>query len=306
MQIIKGGLLTTIQDGGRFGYRNLGIPQSGTMDARARKQANWLVDNSQDAPVLECSFWGGIFRFDKRKIIALTGADMNARLNGEPCEMYRSHEVKPGDVLTLGYVSAGTRTYIALQGRPDIEVFMGSFSTYTASQFGGFKGRALIAGDSIGWESKHPKNPNRVLPEYLRPHFSTEKNIIRIVRGPEWEMLSAASQQSFEKLSYEIHRDSNRMGIRLVGEKMEMKEGFSMVSSATLPGTMQLPSNGQPIVLMHDGQTTGGYPRIGKVIEVDLGRLAQIPPQGSLRFRIVDEGDARELFLYENKKRFTI
>jgi len=295
MQIIKSGLLTTIQDNGRYGYRHLGIPQSGAMDSRAQYHANWLVGNLPDAPVLECSFYGGIFRFEAPQIIALTGADMNAQLNDTPCKMYRSIDVQPGDTLMFGYAHTGTRTYIAMQGLPDIEQVMGSYSTYVTGGFGGFQGRALQVGDTLLWENETPKNPNRVLPEHLRPHFSTKKNIIRIVCGPEWEKLSMDSQQAFEQTFYEIQTDSNRMGIRLTGKALELKEFFLMDSSATLPGTVQLPANGLPIVLMHDGQTTGGYPRIGKVIEADLGRLAQIPPKGSLNFRIVHRKSPFEL-----------
>lgn len=302
MQIIKGGLFTTIQDSGRYGYRHLGIPQSGVMDSRAQRHANWLVGNSWDAPVLECSFLGGTFRFQAAQIIALTGADMNARLNNTPCQMYRSIAVKSGDLLSLAYAHRGIRTYIAMQGIPDIEPIMESCSTYVSGGFGGFRGRALQAGDVLKWSNEVPKNPNRLLPEHLHPHFSTEKNIIRILQGPEWEKLSKASQEMVEKIFYKIHTDSNRMGIRLIGEGLMLKDNFSMASSATIPGTIQLPANGQPIILMHDGQTTGGYPRIGKVIEADLGRLAQIPPKGNLNFRIVKEAEARQLFLYENKK----
>lgn len=303
MQIIKSGLLTTIQDNGRYGYRHLGIPQSGAMDNRAQGHANWLVGNPPDAPILECSFYGGIFRFEQHQIIAITGADMNAQLNDRPCEMYCSLEVQPHDTLTFAYAHKGARTYVAIQGLPDIEQVMKSYSTYVSGGFGGFQGRALQIGDTLIWKNEIPKNPNRILAEYLRPHFSTKKNIIRMVHGPEWEYLSTASQQAFEKAAYQIHTDSNRMGIRLVGKPLKLKEKFSMISSATLPGTVQLPANGQPIILMHDGQTTGGYPRIGKVIEADLGRLAQIPPKGILHFRMVDEAEARRLFLHENKKR---
>jgi len=307
MKIIKGGLFTTIQDSGRYGYRHLGIPQSGVMDSRAQYHANWLVGNPPDAPVLECSFAGGTFRFEAPQIIALTGADMNARFNNVPCEvMYRSIEVKSGDTLTLAYACTGTRTYVAIQGELHIEQVMESYSTYVSGRFGGFRGRALQAGDVVKWSNESPKNPNRRLPEYLRPHFSKAKNIIRILRGPEWERLSNIAQQMFEKACYKTHADSNRMGIRLIGEGMMLEDNFSMTSSATLPGTIQLPANGQPIILMHDGQTTGGYPRIGKVIEADLGRLAQIPPGGNLNFRVVEETEARQLFLHENKKRFTM
>ncbi len=306
MQIIKKGLFTTIQDSGRHGYRHLGIPQSGAMDSRAQHHANWLVANPSNAPVLECSFYGGIFRFEGHQIIALTGADMNPKLNDAPCEMYRSIEVKSGDVLAFGYAHTGTRTYIAIQGMPDVEQVMESYSTYVSGGFGGFEGRVLQTGDSLAWKNKTPENLNRVLPEHLRPHFSKTKNIIRIVCGPEWGQLSTTSQTLFGQTQYEIHADSNRMGIRLRGEALKLKDNFSMASSATLPGTIQLPTNGQPIVLMNDGQTTGGYPRIAKVIEVDLGRLAQIPPKGSLRFKLIDTEEARQLLLYENKKRFTI
>jgi len=302
MQVIKGGLLTTIQDRGRFGYRKLGIPQSGVLDSRAYRQANWLVANLPDAPVLECTLLGGKFRFEQATVIAITGADMVATLNDLPCQMNRSISIKTDDILTLGYAKQGARTYIGIQGLPEIRQVMASYSTYTLGGFGGYKGRALQAGDSLKWKIEHPKNPNRTLPEHVLPHFSTEKNIIRLIRGPEWEKLSPSAQKLFENTFYTIQNDSNRMGIRLAGEPLQLNENYLMPSSATLPGTVQLPPNGQPIVLMHDGQTTGGYPRIAKVIDADLGRIAQIPYSGSLCFRMIDESEARQLLLYKNEK----
>jgi len=299
VKVIKSGLLTTIQDKGRFGYRKLGIPQSGVLDNRAYRQANWLVNNALDAPVLECTLQGGIFRFERAGVIAITGADMAATLNGLPCEMNRSIGISRGEVLELGYARTGTRSYIGIQGVPDIERVMGSYSTYVLGGFGGFQGRALQAGDSFEWGRKKPNNPNRKLPEYVLPHFFNKKNIIRIMRGPEWEWLSLSAQRLLGSTFYTIHTDSNRMGIRLVGEELSLTNDLSMTSSATLPGTVQLLPNGQPIVLMHDGQTTGGYPRIAKVIEADLGRLAQIPPKGSLCFRWVNEVEASALFLHK-------
>ncbi len=301
MQVIKGGLLTTIQDGGRHGYRKLGIPQSGVLDSRAHRQANWLVNNPPDAPVLECTLQGGIFRFERAAVVAITGADMSATLNDIPCPMNRSITVAAGDVLSLGYAHAGIRTYVGIQGVPDIQQVMESYSTYTMGGFGGFEGRALQTGDTLEWGSDTPKNPNRVLPEHVLPHFYIQKNIIRIMHGPEWERLSPTAQQLLQNTFYTIHTDSNRMGIRLQGAALSLADDFLMSSSATLPGTVQLPPNGQPIVLMHDGQTTGGYPRIAKVIETDLGRLAQIPPHGSLSFRLVNEQEARRLILYKKE-----
>lgn len=301
MQVIKGGLLTTIQDGGRHGYRKLGIPQSGVLDSRAHRQANWLVDNPPDAPVLECTLQGGIFRFEKAAVIAVTGADMSTMLNDAPCPMNRSIAVSAGDVLVLSYVRRGVRTYIGIQGMPDIQQVMKSYSTYTMGGFGGFKGRALQAEDELKWKNDTPKNPNRVLPEHLLSHFYIQKNIIRIMPGPEWEYLSPTAGQLLKNTFYTIHTDSNRMGIRLQGAALSLADDFLMSSSATLPGTVQLPPNGQPIVLMHDGQTTGGYPRIAKVIEADLGRLAQIPPRGSLCFRIVSEAEARKLIGHKKR-----
>jgi len=302
MQVIKGGLLTTIQDRGRSGYRKLGIPQSGALDRRAYRQANWLVANAPDAPVLECTLLGGKFRFEQPTTIAITGADMGATLNDLSCPMNQSIAIKAGDVLTLGYAKDGVRAYIGIQGVPDIAQVMGSYSTYTLGEFGGYKGRALQGGDSFKWENGHPQNPNRTLSEDVLPYFFMEKNIIRVMRGPEWEKLSLSAQRLFENTFYTIQNDSNRMGIRLSGESLQLNDNYLMSSSATLPGTVQLPPNGQPIVLMHDGQTTGGYPRIAKVIEADLGRIAQIPYNGSMCFRIVDEIEARQLFLYKKEK----
>lgn len=301
MQVIKGGLLTSIQDGGRHGYRKLGIPQSGVLDSRAHWQVNWLVNNPADAPVLECTLQGGIFRFERAAVLAITGADMSATLNDIPCPMNQSIAVSADDILSLGYARKGTRTYIGIQGTPDIQQVMESYSTYIMGGFGGFKGRALQMGDTLEWGSDTPKNPNRILPEHLLPHFYIQKNIIRIIRGPEWERLSPTTVQLLENTFYIIHTDSNRMGIRLQGAALSLADNFLMPSSATLPGTVQLPPNGQPIVLMHDGQTTGGYPRIAKVIETDLERLAQIPPRGSLCFRLVDEKEARRLILYKKE-----
>jgi len=301
MQVTKGGLLTTIQDGGRHGYRKFGIPQSGVLDSRAHQQVNWLVDNAPDAPVLECTLQGGIFRFERAAVVAITGADMSATLNDAPCPMNRSIAISAGNVLALGYARTGGRTYVGIQGMPDIRQVMESYSTYSPGGFGGFKGRALQTGDSFEWGSEIPKNPNRILPEHILPHFYHQKNIIRIMHGPEWERLSPTAQQLLENTFYTIHTDSNRMGIRLQGAVLELADNFLMSSSATLPGTVQLPPNGQPIVLMHDGQTTGGYPRIAKVIAADLGRLAQIPPHGNLCFRMVDEVEARKLIGHKNR-----
>jgi len=211
--------------------------------------------------------------------------------------MNQSIFFKAGDTLTLGYAKAGARTYIGIQGIPDIEVIMGSYSTYTLGKFGGWKGRALQAGDVLKWKNEHLNNPNRQLPEHVLPHFFTEKNIIRVMRGPEWDHLSTVAQNIFQRVLFSVQNDSNRMGIRLKGADLSRINNTPMPSSATLPGTIQLPPNGQPIILMHDGQTTGGYPRIAKVIEADLGRLAQIPPHGSLCFRVVNEAQATRLLI---------
>ncbi len=301
LKVLKNGIHSTIQDGGRIGFRKFGIPKSGAMDLHSFKLANWLVNNDKNTSCLECLLKGGVYEFTQTAIIAITGADMGANLNNKDCPMNKSLTVQAGDVLKFSYAKSGKCTYIAIQGKPDIPLVFGSTSTYTLSEFGGLEGRTLRVGDSLHWKNEKPKNPNRSIPEHLIHHFH-KKQILRILLGPEWGQFSPIDHKKLEISTYTIQADSDRMGIRLQGETLLYTSKAPMPSSATLPGSIQVPANGQPIILMQDGQTTGGYPRIAKVIDADLDTLAQMPTGGIIRFRQVTVKEARELALHKEAR----
>ncbi|MFV1883743.1 MAG: biotin-dependent carboxyltransferase family protein [Balneola sp.] len=282
LRVIDGGLFTTVQDYGRPGFRKYGVPVSGVMDMKSFDLANKLVGNQKGGPLLECTLRGGKYRFENRSLIAITGALMNAKINGGEVSQNCSLVVKPGDELELGFASRGCRTYLALKGNLVLPKIMDSFSTYTLGKFGGVQGRILKTGDELEWDQPKEKlNPREASKEEI-PYFSS-KVTVRIIKGPEWEWLSGAVQQEFLDVKYQVSSQSNRMGIRLEGNSIESPES-QMISSPVIPGIIQLPPNGNPIILMQDGQTIGGYPRIAKVLDEDLWRLGQVKAGDTLSF----------------------
>jgi biotin-dependent carboxylase-like uncharacterized protein len=286
LTVLDGGLFTTIQDGGREGFRKFGVPRSGVMDELAYEYANRLVNNSDGSPVLECTLKGGKYCFESNAVIAVTGASMSPKINGNKVEMYSSLEVKEGDILELGFAQKGCRSYVAISGEWNIKKVMGSFSTYTQGGFGGFKGRTLQKGDILKWRDKDFDSDfkNSSLAKDKIPYYSS-KVTVKFVVGPEWKLLSKKEQDKFLSTEFKISSESNRMGLRLNAKEAILIDNPEMSSSGVIPGIIQLPPNGNPIILMKDGQTVGGYPRIGKVLGLYLDRLAQIPPNGIVRFK---------------------
>lgn len=280
--VIDGGLFTTVQDYGRPGFRKYGVPVSGVMDRNSFDLANRLVGNPKGTPVLECTLKGGKYSFETRSLIAITGASMTPRINGDEVFQNCSLIVNPGDELELGFASRGCRTYLALKGNLNLPKIMDSFSTYTLGKFGGFAGRVLKTEDELEWNQPEEElNPREASKEEI-PYFSS-KVTVRIMKGPEWDWLSVTVQQEFLDVKYQVSSQSNRMGIRLEGSSLESPER-QMISSPVVPGIIQLPPNGNPIILMQDGQTIGGYPRIAKVLDEDLWRLGQVKAGDTLSF----------------------
>ena len=296
VHIADPGLFTTIQDKGRPYLRKYGIPVSGAMDWAAYQFANHLVGNKNTSPVLECTLKGGSFKFDSRAVIAITGADMQAKINHVLCPTNESLLIQPGDTLEMGYARRGCRAYLAIQGDWELEKVFDSYSTYTLAGFGGLHGRALQKGDCIQWNGT-ARYQHREIPKELIPYYSNRVKL-RVLKGPEWDWLSQADKEMFLSSEFIVQNQSDRMGIRLEGESVLSTESGQIISSATVPGTIQLTTSGQPIILMKDGQTTGGYPRIATVIESELSRLSQIPPGSKIQFKLVDYKEATQLLAY--------
>lgn len=285
--VIEGGLFTTVQDAGRFGFRKYGVPVSGVMDNSAFELVNSLVGNSPDTPVLEMTLKGGKYRFESDSVIALTGANMNPTINGKSVELNSSLEIKAGDILEFEYASRGCRCYLGIRGTWKIEKILGSCSTYIEGNFGGIEGRSLQKGDQLQWKEIQADFRSYTLSQKEIPYYSS-KLTVEFISGPEWNWLSKKEQGEFLNTEFTISSESNRMGIWLNSDFQIEEKKREMVSSGVIPGIIQLPPNGSPIILMKDGQTIGGYPRIGKVLDIHLHRLAQVQPNGTIRFKKSD------------------
>lgn len=319
LSIIRPGLLTTVQDLGRPGYQHLGVVVSGALDAVALRVANLLVGNAEGAAGLEITLLGPTLRFEADRLIALTGADLSPTLAGQPAPMHRPVAVRAGTVLSFGAARAGCRAYLAVAGGLAVPLVLGSRATYLRAALGGWRGRALRAGDELPVGKLSPTNQQLrqliapdVLPTTwvaarwtpgptLRPRPRPQL-VIRAVRGPEHEQFSPASQQAFWREPFALTPAADRMGYRLQGPTLTRETPTELLSSAVTFGTVQVPPGGQPIVLLADAQTTGGYPRLVQVITADFSALAQAQPGQALRFQEVSLAEAQAQYLAQERR----
>ena len=298
------GLLTTVQDLGRVGYQRFGMPVCGAMDPLALALGNILVGNDRGEAGLEATVWGPTLVFEEDEVFALTGGDFGATLNGAPLENNRAYGARAGDVLSLPQARTGARAYVAFAGGLDIEEVMGSRSTCLKAAVGGLGGRALRAGDRIGLRaplSSLPSMADRIVPPELRPAFG-ERVTVRFTFGPQDDLFSPAGKRAFVTGEYAVSDRSDRMGYRLAGPAVARAEGSdgNIVSDGMCFGAIQIP-DGQPIVMMADRQTTGGYSKLGCVISADLPRLAQLKAGDRVRFRPVSVAAAQAVYLRQRQ-----
>ena len=285
---IRAGMLTTVQDLGRPGHRAAGVPLSGAMDPIALRVANLLVGNPENAAALECTLLGPELVFSADTVIALGGAEFEGMAAWQPVV------VRAGGRIKFGAARQGCRGYLAVAGGIDVPPVLGSRSTYLRGEFGGYHGRALRDGDVVSVPevsrevTDHWRIDARILPAY------SPAPTIRVVRGAQADEFGGALFAA----EFKILPQSDRMGIRLGGSRLARIGGAAeLVSSAVAPGTLQVPPDGQPIVLMADAQTIGGYPQAAHVISVDLPLVAQLRPGDRVRFAEVPLEDAHRLVL---------
>ncbi len=282
IEVRQSGTRLTIQDAGRPGHRHQGIPTSGAADRLSFALANFMVGNPWDTPALECVLGGQHFKFEKDVIIAIAGAEMWAQVNGQNVENFTSFKVNSGDILTFSFARTGCRSYLAVQGGFKGDPFLGSVSTYLPANLGGFQGRALQTRDKL--EIGSPFGSSQTIPTGYVPSFSNHI-VLRALEGPEFSELTLASQRHLFVDPYRATQHTNRMGARLKGNQVVPKEHTHMISSPLLPGTLQCPPDGQPILAMTDGHCTGGYLRALQVIRGDLWLMGQIRPGSKISFR---------------------
>ncbi|TXK85512.1 biotin-dependent carboxyltransferase family protein [Paenibacillus sp. N3.4] len=314
-KVINPGLLTTLQDMGRYGQRKYGVVTSGPMDLFAHRVANILVGNPADKATLEMTLQGPVLHAHKDMLLALCGADMEANVDGVFVPLWSPFVIHEGSKLHIHYARHGCRAYLAVGGGFDSSPVMGSRSTYLRARIGGYEGRALQEGDVLpvgaaGQSSSrlyhataHWGHSGKKGLLHTPPIVSTrmspvyeENPVVRVLLGREAASFTEQSRHDFQSQPYLVTPQSDRMGYRMEGKKLVIEEGISseMISEAVVQGTIQVPPSGQPILLMADCQTTGGYPRIAHVISVDLPLVAQVKPGGQLRFREVSHAEAQE------------
>lgn len=297
----QGGLLTTVQDAGRRGYQRYGLGVSGAVDVVSYIYANILVGNPENEAVLEITLLGPTVEFTSPAVIAITGGDLTPLLNNAPCPMYRAVRANKGDVLSFGAPKTGCRAYLAFAGGLEITPIMGSRSTYIKAHLGGFEGRKLMQGDEIAFRKPGfcPVNvENRVMDA---PDFSGSYTV-RVLLGPQEESFTEEGMNTFLSSAYTVTNEFDRMGYRLTGPKITHVTDGNIITDGITFGAIQVPDGGEPIIMLSDRQTTGGYAKIASVINVDMPLIAQCKAGDTVRFEQTDIVTAQDAFLAQKEK----
>lgn len=294
IRILEPGPLTTVQDGGRPGQLRHGIPPSGPMDHRALVVANRLVGNDDTAAGLECTYMGPRFEVDRPCAIAVTGAPAPVTVNKEPAPGWTTIVLRPGDQVRIGAPRAGVFSYVAFAGGVDVPVVLGSRATYVRGRLGGLEGRALRPDDVL--QVGPAAGPPRMLTLDRRhvPDLGGEPEI-RVMLGPQADRFTADGIAALLGSPYEVLPQSDRMGARLHGPRIGHVKGHDVISDGIPLGGIQVPGDGQPIVLLVDRQSTGGYTKVATVCSIDIARIAQVKPGRRLTFRAIDVAEAHRL-----------
>jgi antagonist of KipI len=312
--IMKPGLLSSIQDLGRYGYQKYGVIASGAMDPLAHRLANLLVGNKENKPTIEITLLGPVIQFEQDSLISICGGDLSPTINGKSLRSWRTVFVKKGSHLRFGHARSGCRAYMSVAGGFSIPTIMESKSTYLRAQIGGYHGRSLEVGDQIMFAPPSKLSKRMILQlsknltdqpfiemdwavsSDLIPNLHSEPSI-RVMKGLQYQLFTKKSQEQFFTEPFRVTTQSDRMGYRLQGPHLELEHANEMISEAVSFGTIQVPAEGNPIVLLADRQTTGGYPKIGQIATVDLSSIAQAKPGDMIHFSKITHEEAQLLFL---------
>ncbi len=285
-EVLDPGILTTIQDLGRYGYSRFGIPPSGALDPLSIRIANLLVGNREEGACLEVTVMGLKLKALREVAIAITGGDLSPALNGEPMEMWKNLILVEGDALVFRRLRNGCRAYLAVSGGIDVPEVMGSRSTYLSGRFGGMEGRMLKRGDTLSTSGTGPplNGLGSRFPKEWLPLFGSEV-LLNVIAGPQDDHFTERGAETFWSSAYLVTPQSDRMGIRLEGAQIERRPDVeeSIISEGLLPGAIQVPGDGKPMIILTE-LVTGGYTKIATVISADLPKAGQLKPGDQVRF----------------------
>lgn len=296
IKILQPGLFSTIQDEGRIGYQNLGFSSAGAMDIYSLKMAQKLIGN--EGPAIEYTMIGPKIQFLQENTFTFIGATSNAKLNNTPIEPQVVYFAQKNDILEIGQISEGARGYITFGHSLNIELVADSFSTHTRSGIGGFKGRALKKDDviSLKYNEQYKVNLGKIVDYQIK----SDNTIVHVIKGPQFHSFSEEAVKTFIESEFKISDQSDRMGYRLIGPSVAPLTSADIISEPVALGSIQVPNDGNPIILLNDKQTVGGYTKIATVTQLDLRKLAQLKPGESVKFEWITVEDAfNQLFEFE-------
>jgi antagonist of KipI len=310
--IKRAGFLTSVQDLGRTGFRQFGVSTSGALDSFALRVANLLVGNDEGAAGLEITLGGLNLRFEDERIIAWCGGEFDVQIGSRSLPAGHVARLQAGDELKFGHAQIGCRSWLAISGGIDVAIVLGSRSTDLRAKFGGLEGRTLRDGDVLPllpWPglsafaraTADKPIPATAISSWTAPHDwaspARREPSLRLVRGADWDRFNVSTLQRLTSEAFNVSPDSDRMGVRFDGPELKREDKIDLISEAVAPGTIQVPPNGKPILLLGDCQTIGGYPKIAHVITVDLAIAAQLRAGDHVRFSEVSLADAHRVFL---------
>ncbi|CAA9261532.1 MAG: Allophanate hydrolase 2 subunit 2 [uncultured Chthoniobacterales bacterium] len=312
IHVLSPGFLTTVQDNGRGGYRNAGVASGGALDSYALKIANWLVGNDASAAGVEVTLGGVRLRFADARVITWCGGKFDVRVGGTPMSPGRPVLTRAGDELTIQRPEIGCRAWLAISGGVDVPSVLGSRSTDLRAKFGGVEGRALQPNDVLQLGPNPQRSRELIValepareaswfapPEWAAP--ATRAPVLRVMRGGEWLRFDPASREALLRETFTVTPHADRMGVRLEGPALHHR-GDELPSEPVAAGTIQVPPSGEPILLLPDCQTIGGYPKLAHVITVDLPLAAQLRPGDRVRFELVRLAEAHRLLLRRERQ----
>ena len=290
------GVLTTVQDGGRYGYEQFGVSPSDPMDLESFQLANILVGNPRDLSALEATMLGPTLRFTRDNIIAITGGDMTPLLNEQPVPMNQAILIRSGSVLKLRAARTGCRTYVAFAGGLDVPEVMGSRATGVQNRVGGLEGRKLAKGDELPFLAPKTALPRMEERRTSHPMPAGKERVLRVILGPQDDAFTQQGLDTFLGQPYQVTNDFDRMGCRLDGPVIQQKVDGNIISDGMVTGAVQVPTSGLPIIMLAERQTVGGYTKIATVITADLPVIGQCRPGDTIRFQSVPVSQAHQLW----------
>ncbi|HEV3098486.1 MAG TPA: biotin-dependent carboxyltransferase family protein [Candidatus Udaeobacter sp.] len=305
--VTRAGFLSSVQDLGRTGFRQFGVSTSGALDPFALRVANLLASNDEAAAGLEITLGGLRLRFENERVVAWCGGEFDVRVGAKSLPAGHAARAHAGEEVKFGRSQIGCRCWLAIAGGVDVGVVLGSRSTDLRAQFGGFEGHTLRDGDVLPLGTSPGSSPPATgISTWTAPHdwASPAKRdpMLRLIPGVDWNRFNDSSIRRLTSEAFTVSPDSDRMGVRLDGPKLERMDNVDLISEAVAPGTIQVPPSGKPILLLGDCQTIGGYPKIGHVITVDLGAAAQLRAGDHARFSEISLADAHRLLLERERE----